>query len=155
MQEIEGNLSATGLRIAIIVSRFNATVTEGLLRGARRELERLGHSPDDLTVVRVPGSYEIPQAAQLLAGRGDFDALVCLGALIRGETDHYEHLAREVSHGISRVALDHQLPVGFGLLTTETVEQALNRSGLKSGNKGVEAVHAAVELARLKHRLRD
>lgn len=153
MQEFEGSQNAAGLRIAIIVSRFNESVTEGLLRGARLELRRMSHSEEDLTVLRVPGSFELAQAAQMVASKNRYDALICLGALIRGETDHYDHLARAASQAICQVALSNEIPIGFGLLTTHNVEQALNRAGLKHGNKGAEAAQAAVEMAQLKRHL--
>ena len=153
MQEFEGCQTASGLRIAIIVSRFNESVTEGLLRGARLALRRMSHSEEDLTVLRVPGSFELAQAAQMVASENRYDALICLGALIRGETDHYDHLARTATHAICQVALSHRIPIGFGLLTTHNLQQALNRAGLKHGNKGAEAAQAAVEMAQLKRLL--
>ncbi len=154
MNEISGNFNAVGLRIGLVVSRFNDMVTERLLRGAVEFLERAGASPDDLTVVRVPGSFEIPFAAARLAASGACDAIVCLGALIRGETDHYERLAEEVTRGIGEVALRHDVPVAFGVITAGTVEQALNRSGVKHGNKGVEAAMAAVEMVHVARKLK-
>ncbi len=155
MPEFEGGQSAAGLKIAIIVSRFNENVTEGLLHGAREALRRMSHLEEDLTVLRVPGSFELAQAAQMLATDDEHDALICLGALIRGETDHYDHLARAATHAICQVALQYQVPIGFGLLTTHNVEQALNRAGLKHSNKGAEAAQAAVEMAQLKRRLKS
>lgn len=155
MKEVAGKLNAEGLKIAVVVSRFNETVTERLLKGALDALERAGARQEDVTVVRVPGSFEIPLAAQQLAAAGGFDAMVCLGCLIRGETDHYDFLAREVTRGIARVGLQHQLPAAFGVITAQTVEQALNRAGLKHGNKGVEAAMSAVEMANLKRTLQE
>lgn len=146
MREISGGVTAEGLRFGIVVSRFNETVTEKLLQGAVQWLVRAGARREDMTVVRVPGSFEIPLAASKLAAVGGLDAIICLGALIQGETDHYGHLAATVTAGVSRVALDAALPVSFGVLTTATVEQALNRAGVKYGNKGAEAAIAAVEM---------
>ena len=149
MKELSGKLDATGLKIAVVVSRFNEMVTERLLAGALGALERAGTDPDDITVVRVPGSFELPVTAQQLAAGGQFQAVVCLGALIRGETDHYDYLAREVTRGIGEVALRCKIPVTYGVITAESSEQALNRAGLKHGNKGVEAAVSAVEMASL------
>ncbi len=153
MKEISGSITAEGIRVGIVVSRFNEFVTEQLLRGALEWLVRAGARREDLTVVRVPGSFEIPQAAKQLAGSGAYDAIICLGALIRGETDHYNYLASAVTSGISQVALELNLPVSFGVLTVETVEQALNRAGVKSGNKGAEAAAAAVEMVHVRRSL--
>ncbi len=149
MKELSGKFDATGLKIAVVVSRFNEMVTERLLAGALGVLERAGAAPDDITVVRVPGSFELPVAAQQLAAGGKFQAVVCLGALIRGETDHYDYLAREVTRGIGEVALRCEIPVTYGVITAESSEQALNRAGLKHGNKGVEAAVSAIEMAAL------
>ncbi len=155
MNEISGATTAQGLRFGIVVSRFNELVTERLLAGAIDTLLRAGAGREDLTVVRVPGSFEIPQAAQLLAEAGRQDAIICLGALIKGETDHYDHLASTVAGAIAEVALKHALPVTFGVLTTATVEQALNRAGGKYGNKGVEAAQAAIELVHVRRALQS
>ena len=149
MKELSGKFDATGLKIAVVVSRFNEMVTERLLAGALGVLERAGAAPDDITVVRVPGSFELPVAAQQLAAGGKFQAVVCLGALIRGETDHYDYLAREVTRGIGEVALRCKIPVTYGVITAESSEQALNRAGLKHGNKGVEAAVSAIEMVAL------
>ncbi len=149
MKEITGELTAGGLRLAVVVSRFNSTITERLLQGARDTFLRSGGDEEAFTVVRVPGSFEIPMAALRLAQSGNFDAIVCLGCLIRGETPHFDYLSAEVTRGIGEVALRTGLPVVYGVLTTETVEQALNRSGIKSGNKGSDAVLAAIEMANL------
>ncbi len=155
MNDVSGDLNASGLRLGFVVGRFNSTVTERLLEGALDTFRRCGGSPDDATVVRVPGSFEIPMAALRLARSGRVDAVVCLGCLIRGETPHFEYLSLEVTRGIDQVALETGLPVTYGVITTDTVEQALNRSGIKAGNKGAEAAAAAVEMARLFHRLED
>lgn len=155
MKEVSGSLNAEGLRVGIVVSRFNDMVTERLLQGALEALRRAGARDEDLTVVKVPGSFEIPFAAQRLAASGRCDAIVCLGALIRGETDHYDYLASTVTRGIAEVSLKHDLPVTYGVITAGTVEQALNRAGLKHGNKGVEAAMGAVEMAGVQRRLKE
>ena len=146
----EGKLDATGLRFAIVVGRFNAFITERLLAGAQDALHRLGADAKSITVVRVPGSFEIPVAARTLAETGKYDAIVCLGCLIRGETDHYEVIANEVTRGIGQSAQETGVPHAFGVLTCDTLEQAIDRAGLKAGNKGSDAALAAVEMARLK-----
>lgn len=153
MTELLGKLDSKDLRLGFIVSRFNGSITERLLAGALDFVRRTGGSEENVTIVRVPGSFEIPTAAQHLARSGKFDALICLGCLIRGETSHYDYIAMEVTGGIGRVALDCDLPVTFGVITADSVEQAENRSGLKYGNKGVEAVMAAVEMANLYRQL--
>ncbi len=149
MKERTGGLNGQGIRVGIVVSRFNEPVTDRLLQGALDVLTRSGVEGENITVVRVPGSFEIPLAAQKLAASGDLDALICLGALIRGETSHFDYLASEVTSGIGAVSRKFDLPVSFGVLTTETTEQAMNRAGLKSGNKGAEAALAALEMANL------
>ncbi len=153
MRERVGKLNASGLKIGIVVSRFNGMVSEQLLQGALDVLCRMGAKESDLTVVRVPGSFEIPWVAQRLAELGQVEAIICLGALIRGETDHYDYLATEVTRAIGEVSLKHKLPVTYGVITAETVEQALNRAGLKQGNKGAEAALSAVEMANLSRQL--
>ncbi len=153
MNEITGELTAGGLRLAVVVSRFNSAITERLLQGARDTFLRSGGDEGSFTVVRVPGSFEIPMTALRVAQSGNFDAIVCLGCLIRGETPHFDYLSAEVTRGIGEVALRTGLPVVYGVLTTETVEQALNRSGIKSGNKGSDAVQAAIEMANLFRKL--
>jgi 6,7-dimethyl-8-ribityllumazine synthase len=150
---IEGHLDASGLRIALVVSRWNGWVTEALLAGAEDCLERHGCAAASRTVVRVPGAWEIPFAVRRLAASGEHDAIVALGALIRGETPHFEVLATEVARGLGQIALDTAVPVAFGVLTTNTVEQAIDRAGAKAGNKGQEAALAAIEMATLVHRL--
>jgi 6,7-dimethyl-8-ribityllumazine synthase len=146
---IQGNLNSTGLKFAIVASRFNDFVTNRLLGGALDALERTGTSGDDITVVKVPGSFEIPLAARKLAAGKKFDAILCLGTLIRGETPHFEYISSEVTKGIAMVSLESGIPVIFGVLTADTLEQAIDRAGLKSGNKGFEAAMAAVEMANL------
>jgi 6,7-dimethyl-8-ribityllumazine synthase len=149
VREFMGTLEGAGLRIGIVVSRFNRTVTEPLLRGALEALERHGVSADETVVVHVPGAFEVPFAARRLAAVGRYDALICLGAVIRGETPHFEYIAAEVTRGLGRIMADHGLPVAFGVLTTDTIEQALDRAGAHHGNKGFEAAVTAIEMARL------
>jgi len=146
---IEGSLNGQGLKIAIVVARFNEIVTGYLLSGAQDALRRHGIAADDVTVVWVPGSFEIPLIAKKLAETGQHNAVICLGAVIRGETDHYDHVAGSVTSGIAQVNLQTGVPTIFGVLTTDTVEQALNRSGLKAGNNGHHAAVAAIEMASL------
>jgi 6,7-dimethyl-8-ribityllumazine synthase len=145
-----GKLDATGLRFAIVVSRFNAFITERLLSGAQDALARLGADTKDVKVVRVPGAFEIPSAARMLAETGDYDALLCLGCLLRGDTAHYDVIVNECTRGIGQSAQDTGVPHAFGVLTCETLEQAIDRAGLKMGNKGFEAAMAAAEMAQLK-----
>jgi len=152
-RELQGEVSARGLRFGIVVARFNELVTRPLLEGARDGLVRHGATRDDIDVAWVPGSFEIPLVAQRMAAGGGYAAIICLGAIIRGETDHYDHVAAGVTSGVARVALDTGVPTVFGVLTTDTVEQALNRAGLKSGNKGYEAAVTAVEMASLLRQL--
>ena len=149
MKEFRGKLASKDLNVAIVVSRFNATITERLLQGALDFLEQTGLVRDNVCVARVPGSFEIPLIAQRLAQTERFDAIICLGTLIRGETPHFDYICQQVSRGISEVALKFSLPVTYGVITADTVEQAINRAGLKHGNKGTEAAVAAVEMASL------
>jgi 6,7-dimethyl-8-ribityllumazine synthase len=146
---IQGSLSSTGLKFGIIASRFNDFVTSRLLSGALDALERTGASDANIVVVKVPGSFEIPLAAQKLARTKQYDALICLGTLIRGGTPHFEYICSEVTKGIAAVSLEAGIPVAFGVLTADTVEQAIDRAGLKSGNKGFDAAMSAVEMANL------
>lgn len=147
---IEGALDARGRRFGVVVSRFNSFITERLLEGALDALRRCGARDNDIDIVRVPGAYEIPAGARLLAKTGRFDAVVCIGCLIRGETLHYEVIANECSRGIGQSAQETGVPHAFGVLTVENLEQAIDRAGLKAGNKGFEAGLAAVEMAALK-----
>ncbi len=147
---IEGAMDARGKRFAIVVSRFNSFITERLLQGTLDALHRTGAGDSDIEVVRVPGAYEIPSAARLLAETKRFDAVICIGCLIRGETFHYEAIANEVSRGIGQSAQETGVPHSFGVLTVDNLEQAIDRAGLKAGNKGFEAGLAAVEMARVK-----
>jgi 6,7-dimethyl-8-ribityllumazine synthase len=145
----EGKLDASGLHFAILVSRFNAFISERLLAGAEDALRRLGAGAKNITIVRVPGSFEIPAAARALAESGKYNAILCLGCLIRGETAHYEVIANEVTRGIGQSAQETGVPHAFGVLTCDTLEQAIDRAGLKAGNKGYDAALAAVEMAQL------
>jgi 6,7-dimethyl-8-ribityllumazine synthase len=144
-----GKLDASGKRFAIVVARFNAFITERLLAGALDALRRCGAATEQIEMVRVPGSFEIPAAARALAQTGRVDAVICLGCIIRGETTHYEHLANEVTRGIGQSAQDTKVPHAYGVLTCDTLEQAIDRAGLKSGNKGFDAALSAVEMASL------
>jgi len=140
-------------RFAIVVSRFNEEITEGLLNGAREVFSEASVRDEDLTIVRVPGAFEIPIAAQRLAESGDYDAIVCLGCLIKGDTMHFEYIAEAASHGIVQAAAATGIPMAFGVLTTMTEEQAVERSGTGAGNKGREAAAAALEMATLFRKL--
>jgi len=145
----EGKLDATGLRFGIIVSRFNSFIGERLLEGALDALVRHGGDERNIDVARVPGAFEIPLAAKKLAESGRYDALICLGAVIRGSTPHFDYVAAEVSKGVASVSLETGVPVAFGVLTTDSIEQAIERAGTKAGNKGFEAAVTAIETANL------
>ncbi|MCD1654354.1 6,7-dimethyl-8-ribityllumazine synthase [Treponema zuelzerae] len=149
MKTIEGQISAEGLDIAIVASRFNSFIVDRLVEGALDCLRRHGVQEDRLTLVRVPGAFEIPLAAKLLADKKEIDAVVCLGAVIRGSTTHYDYVCSEVSKGIAHVSLESRKPVIFGVLTTENIEQAVERAGTKAGNKGWDAAMSAMESANL------
>lgn len=151
----EGQLDARGLRFALIVSRFNSFVTERLLAGALDALQRTGAAEPDIEIVRVPGSWEMPAAAAVLARQQRFDAIICLGAVIRGETPHFDYIAAEAAKGLAQVSMETGVPVAFGVLTTNTLEQAIDRAGAKGGNKGHEAAMTAVEMANLLRSLRQ
>ncbi|WP_340681101.1 6,7-dimethyl-8-ribityllumazine synthase [Paraglaciecola sp.] len=147
MNIIEGNVRATGKKFALVVSRFNSFVVESLVDGALDALERHGEvSEQDITLVRVPGAYELPIAAQRLAQTKKFDAIIALGAVIRGSTPHFEFVAGECNKGLAQVSLQHNIPVAFGVITTDSIEQAIERSGTKAGNKGAEAAITALEM---------
>jgi 6,7-dimethyl-8-ribityllumazine synthase len=146
---VQGRLNAEGLRVAIIASRWNDFVVSRLLSGALDGLERLGASPEAITVIRVPGSFEIPMAARKVALSGNYDAVICVGAIIRGETSHNEYIASEVFKGIAQVSLETNLPIALGVVTADSLEQAIERAGAKAGNKGFEAALSVVELANL------
>jgi 6,7-dimethyl-8-ribityllumazine synthase len=150
VKALEGKLSATGKRFGIVVSRFNAFITERLLHSALDGLLRSGAREKDVQVVRVPGAFEIPSAARTLAETKKFDAIICLGCLLRGDTAHYDVIVNEVARGIGQSAQETGVAHAFGVLTCETLEQAIDRAGLKMGNKGFEAALAAVEMANLK-----
>jgi 6,7-dimethyl-8-ribityllumazine synthase len=148
-QYLEGNLQGTGRKIGIVVARFNSFIVEKLLDGALDSLVRSGVNGDDIVVARVPGAFEIPLAAQKMAKSGRYDAVICLGAVIRGVTPHFDFVAGEVSKGTAQVMLDSGIPVLFGVLTTETIEQAIERAGTKAGNKGSDVAIAALEMINL------
>ena len=148
-KNFEGQLLGKGLKFGLVVSRFNDFITTKLLEGAQDALVRHGVRQEDIDIARVPGAFEIPLIAQRLAQTKKYDAIVCLGAVIRGGTPHFEYIAAEVSKGIAKVGLDTGLPVTFGVLTTDTIEQAIERAGTKQGNKGFEAAVDAIEMASL------
>jgi 6,7-dimethyl-8-ribityllumazine synthase len=147
---VEGKLDGSGRRFALVVSRFNAFITERLLQSACDGLLRSGAQRKDIEIVRVPGAFEIPSAARTLASTGKYDAIICLGCLLRGDTAHYDVIVNEVTRGIGQSAQETGVPHAFGVLTCENLEQAIDRAGLKMGNKGFEAALAAVEMAALK-----
>ncbi len=146
---IQGDLNGKGLRFGIVASRFNDFITSRLVDGAFDALQRHGVAEADIELVRVPGAYEIPLAARVLAQKKKYDAVICLGAVIRGATPHFEYVSAEVSKGVAAVSLETGLPVIFGVLTTDTIEQAIERAGTKSGNKGWDAGISAIEMANL------
>ena len=146
---LEGEFRAEGARFAVVVSRFNSFVVENLLTGAMDALTRHGVARSDVTIVRVPGAWEIPLTAQRLAASGRFDAIVAVGAVIRGGTPHFEYVAGETVKGLAQVTLAHSVPIGFGVLTVDSIEQAIERAGTKAGNKGAEAALSAMEMVSL------
>lgn len=147
MNIIEGNVRATGKKFALVVSRFNSFVVESLVDGALDALERVGEvNEQDITLVRVPGAYELPIVAKKLAEQKKFDAIIALGAVIRGGTPHFEFVAGECNKGLAQVSLEYGIPVSFGVITTDSIEQAIERSGTKAGNKGAEAAVSALEM---------
>ena len=146
---LEGEFRAEGARFAVVVSRFNSFVVENLLTGAMDALTRHGVARSDITVVRVPGAWEIPLTAQRLAATRRFDAIVAVGAVIRGGTSHFEYVAGETVKGLAQVTLAHGVPIGFGVLTVDSIEQAIERAGTKAGNKGAEAALSAMEMVSL------
>ncbi len=152
---IEAGLQAQGKKFGIIVSRFNDFITGRLLDGAVDALIRSGADDNDITLLKVPGAFEIPLAAQQMVKQGNYDAIICLGAVIRGATTHYDYVCAEVSKGIASVSLEAGVPVMFGILTTETIEQAIERAGTKAGNKGFEVAMGAIEMANLTDRLKE
>ena len=146
---IEGTLNAQGVRFGIVVSRFNDFINAKLLDGALDALSRHGADDEHMVTIRVPGSFEIPLMAKKLADSGNYDAIICLGAVIRGATPHFEYISAEVTKGIAKVTLDSGIPISFGILTTDNIEQAIERAGTKSGNKGWDAAMAAIEMVNL------
>jgi 6,7-dimethyl-8-ribityllumazine synthase len=144
-----GALRAEGFRFAILASRWNDLIVSRLIGGAQDALVRLGARNDQLSLVRVPGSFEIPLACGRLARSGKYDAIICVGAVIRGETPHFDYIAGEVTKGIAQISLETGVPVSYGIITADTVEQAINRAGVKAGNKGFEAAMSAVEMVNL------
>jgi 6,7-dimethyl-8-ribityllumazine synthase len=153
-QVTEGNLDASGLKFAVICSRFNSFIADRLLAGALDALKRSGAKKADIEVVKVPGAWELPLVAKTLAAAKRHDAIIALGAVIRGETPHFDHIAAQAASGLAAVGLETGVPVAFGVLTTNTVEQAIDRAGGKSGNKGYDAAITAIEMADLLRRLR-
>ncbi len=148
MKHFEGNLQAKGIKLGIVISRFNDLITKELLSGAKDSFIRHGGNDDDIHVTWVPGAFEIPLVAKKMAVK-DYDAVVCLGAVIRGATPHFDYVAAEVSKGVAKVSLETGKPVIFGVITTDSIEQALERAGTKAGNKGWSAVQNAIEMANL------
>lgn len=153
MKILEGELQAKGLKFAIVVSRFNDFITSKLLDGAMDALSRHGAKEEDIEVIRVPGSFEIPLIAKKLASKGNCNAVICLGTVIRGATPHFEYIAAEVSKGIASASMETGVPIAFGIITADTIEQAVERAGTKSGNKGWDAALTAIEMAQLLKKL--
>ncbi len=153
MKIIEGELQAKGLKFCIVVSRFNEFITERLLEGAKDCLLRHGADEKEIDIVRVPGAFEIPLIAKVAAKKGIYNAIICLGTVIRGATPHFEYVAAEVSKGISHVSLETGIPVAFGIITADTIEQAIERAGSKAGNKGWDAAMTAIEMAQVMKKL--
>ncbi|HBG92706.1 MAG: 6,7-dimethyl-8-ribityllumazine synthase [Nitrospirae bacterium GWF2_44_13] len=149
MKILEGELQAKGLKFAIIVSRFNDFITSKLLDGAKDALLRHGAKEEDIDIARVPGSFEIPLIAKKLASKGTYNAVICLGTVIRGATPHFEYVAAEVSKGVAAASMETGVPIAFGVITSDTIEQAVERAGTKSGNKGFDAAITAIEMAQL------
>ena len=153
MKIIEGKLEAKGLKFCIVISRFNDFITSKLLDGAKDALLRHGANEDEIDVIRVPGSFEIPMVAKKIALKGTYNAIICLGTVIRGATPHFEYIASEVSKGIASASMETGLPIAFGIITSDTIEQAIERAGTKSGNKGWDAAITAIEMAQLLKKL--
>jgi 6,7-dimethyl-8-ribityllumazine synthase len=149
METFQGKLQAKGLRIGIVVSRFNSFISDRLLEGALDALSRLGAADTDISVYKVPGSFEIPVVVKKLADSHKVDGIVCLGALIRGDTPHFDYLSAEVTKGIAQISIDQGIPCAFGILTVDTIEQGIERAGTKSGNKGWDAAFSVVEMLNL------
>lgn len=153
MKTIQGELQAAGLKFGIVVSRFNDFITSKLLEGAVDALRRHGAKEEDIVVVKVPGAFEIPLVARKMANNGPYSALICLGTVIRGATPHFDYVAAEVSKGVAAASIETGVPMSFGVLTTESIEQAIERAGTKSGNKGWDAALAAIEMAQVLKKL--
>jgi 6,7-dimethyl-8-ribityllumazine synthase len=151
---IEGQLSANGLRVAIVAGRFNGFIVDKLIEGAVDAIKRTGGADDAITIFRAPGSFEIPQVLRRVVEAGKHDAIVCIGAVIRGGTPHFEYVAGAVASGVADIARSSAVPITFGVLTTDTVEQAIERAGTKAGNKGFDAAMAAIEMANLWKRMK-
>jgi 6,7-dimethyl-8-ribityllumazine synthase len=149
MRIIEGELQAKGLKFGIVISRFNEFITSKLLDGAKDALVRHGAKEDDIDVAKVPGSFEIPMIAKKMAAKGVYNAIICLGTVIRGATPHFEYISAEVSKGIASASMETGVPIAFGIITCDTIEQAVERAGTKSGNKGWDAAMTAIEMAQL------
>ena len=149
MKKYEGDLQAKGLKFAIIISRFNEFITGKLLDGAVDALVRHGASEQNIDIIKVPGSFELPLAAKIIAGKKSCDAVICIGTVIRGATPHFDYVAAEAAKGIATASMDTGVPIAFGVLTTDTIEQAIERAGTKSGNKGWDAALVAIEMAQL------
>ncbi len=153
MHEYSGKLNGTGLRIGIVAGRFNDTITHGLLRGALDALTRHGVAHNDISLAWVPGAFEIPLVAKQMAFSGNFDAIICLGAVIRGATPHFDYVAGTAASGVAQTSLESGIPVLFGVLTTNTIEEAIERSGTKAGNKGFDVAMGAIEMANVLQQL--
>lgn len=153
MKVIEGHLNGAGLKFAVVISRFNHFITGHLLDGAEDALKRHGVADEDITVIWVPGAFEIPLVAKKIAQSGEYNGVICLGAVIRGSTPHFDYVAAEVSKGVASVGMDTGVPVVFGVITTDNIEQAIERAGTKSGNKGWDAALTALELADLNQKI--
>jgi 6,7-dimethyl-8-ribityllumazine synthase len=149
IKTIEGAMTVNDARFCLVVARFNSFIVESLLAGAIDTLKRHGASEDEITIVRVPGAFEMPLALEKLAAKGEYDAIVALGAVIRGGTPHFDYVAGECVKGMAQVTLKHGIPVAFGVLTVDTIEQAIERAGTKAGNKGAEATLSAIEMVNL------
>ncbi|MBQ3514941.1 MAG: 6,7-dimethyl-8-ribityllumazine synthase [Lachnospiraceae bacterium] len=149
MRTLEGNVVASGLKVAIVAARFNEFIVSKLIGGAKDALVRHGMEEDDITLAWVPGAFEIPLVAKQLAKSGNYDAIVCVGAVIKGATSHYDYVCAEVSKGIASVGLETNVPIAFGVVTTDNIEQAIERAGTKAGNKGYDAACTAIEMANL------
>ena len=152
--EISGKLDARGLKFAIVVGRFNSFISTKLVDGAMDCLRRHGASDDDVSIIWTPGAFEIPAVTARVASSGNFDAVICTGAIIRGGTPHFDYVAAEATKGVAKVSMESEVPVSMGILTTDTIEQAIERAGTKAGNKGFDAALAAIEMARLYEEIR-